>query len=192
MLQGGRGAADRYHWRVWGALTVFRPHWVCPAHRCVLSPSTLLRLPAALYGAGPALRAVPVFGFSTKVQTWLGLRFVPSPAPAAQAARSLTGALSPGFGAPSPLVSVHLLPSAAISAHASGVRAPCVCSLEGAGLWPRPSRWMSTIQNLRKSLVRNWRPLCSLVGGAVFGAKFAPFPYPLPPASGGDGPVAAG
>ena len=26
----------------------------------VLSPSTLLRLPAALYGAGPALRAVPV------------------------------------------------------------------------------------------------------------------------------------
>ena len=103
MLQGGRGAADRYHWRVWGALTVFRPHWVCPAHRCVLSPSTLLRLPAALYGAGPALRTVPVFGFSTKVQTWLGLRFVPSPAPAAQAARSLTGALSPGFGAPSPL-----------------------------------------------------------------------------------------
>ena len=28
----------------------------------VLSPSTLLRLPAALYGAGPALSAVPVFG----------------------------------------------------------------------------------------------------------------------------------
>ena len=27
----------------------------------VLSPSTLLRLPAALYGAGPALSAVPVF-----------------------------------------------------------------------------------------------------------------------------------
>ena len=37
---------------------------------------------------------------------------------------------------------------------------------------------MSTIQNLRKSLVRNWRPVCSLVGDA-------PFPYPLPPASGG-------
>ena len=37
---------------------------------------------------------------------------------------------------------------------------------------------MSTIQNLRKSLVRNWRPVCSLVGDA-------PFPYPVPPASGG-------
>ena len=38
----------------------------------VLSPSTLLRLPAALYGAGPALSAVPVFGSSTKAR--IGLR----------------------------------------------------------------------------------------------------------------------
>ena len=37
---------------------------------------------------------------------------------------------------------------------------------------------MSTIQNLRKSLVRNWEPVCSLVGGAVSGAEFAPFPSP--------------
>ena len=28
-----------------------------------------------------------------------------------------------------------------------------------------------------------------MVGGAVSGAEFAPFPSPLPPASGGDGPV---
>ena len=48
---------------------------------------------------------------------------------------------------------------------------------------------MSTNQNLRKSLVRNWSPVCSLVGGAISGAEFAPFPFPLPPASGGDGPV---
>ena len=57
---------------------MFRPHWVAPAQGCVLSPSTLLRLPAALYGVGPALHAVPVFGYSTKVRTRLGLRFVPS------------------------------------------------------------------------------------------------------------------
>ena len=43
---------------------------------------------------------------------------------------------------------------------------------------------MSTIQNLRKSLVGNWRPVCSWVGGAVSAAEFAPFPYPLLPASG--------
>ena len=42
---------------------------------------------------------------------------------------------------------------------------------------------MSTIQNLRKSLVRNWRPVCSVVGDAISGAEFAPFPSPLPPAS---------
>ena len=46
----------------------------------VLSPSTLLRLPAAVYGAGPALSAVPVFGSSTKAQIRLYLRVVPSPA----------------------------------------------------------------------------------------------------------------
>ena len=134
----------------------------------LLSLSTLLRLPAALYGACSALRAVPVFGYSTKAQTRLRLRFVPSPALAAQAARSLTGALSPGV--------VRLLPfmtPASVSASAGQVRAPCVS--------PPPSRRMSTIQNLRKSLVRNWRSVCSVVGDATSGAEFCPFP--LPPAS---------
>ena len=40
--------------------------------------ATLLTLPAALQGAGPVRRAVPVFGSSTKAQTRLGLHFVPS------------------------------------------------------------------------------------------------------------------
>ena len=61
----------------------------------VLSPSTLLRLPAALYGAGPALSVVPVFGSSTKARIRLRLRVVSSLASAAQAARGL-GTLSPG------------------------------------------------------------------------------------------------
>ena len=46
----------------------------------VFSPSTLLRLPAALYGAGPALSAVPVLGSSTKARIRLCLCFVPFPA----------------------------------------------------------------------------------------------------------------
>ena len=133
LLRGGKGAAGRYRC-VWVVLTMFCPHWVCPTHRCVLSPSTLLRLPAALYGAGPALCAVPALGYSTKTWTWLRLRFVPSlpedlvapafcafPAQAAQAARSLTHALSPG--------AVRLLSSAApasVSTCAGGVCAPCV------------------------------------------------------------------
>ena len=67
----------------------------------VLSPSTLLRPPAALYGAGPALSAVPVFGSSTKAWIRLRLRVVSSPASAVQAARG-PGALFPGCGEPFP------------------------------------------------------------------------------------------
>ena len=48
---------------------------------------------------------------------------------------------------------------------------------------------MSTIQNLRKSLVRNWRPVYSVIGDAFSGAEFALFPSPLPPASVGAEPV---
>ena len=44
----------------------------------VLSPSTPLRVLAALYGAGPALSVVPVFWYSTKAQIRLRLPFVPS------------------------------------------------------------------------------------------------------------------
>ena len=87
----------------------------------LLSPSTLLRLLAALYGACLALHAVPFFGYSTKAWTRLRLRFVPSLARAAQAARSLIGTLSPG--------AARLLPSAApasVSARAGWVRVPCV------------------------------------------------------------------
>ena len=51
---------------------------------------------------------------------------------------------------------------------------------------------MSPIQNLRRSLVRKWRPVCSAVGAAVLGAEPAPHPPHclLPPA--GLGRSAAG
>ena len=63
------------------------------------------------------LHVVPVFGYSTKVQTQLGLRLVPSPAGAAQAARSLTGTLSPG--------AVGLIPSV-VPASVSSAPVGCV------------------------------------------------------------------
>ena len=49
---------------------------------------------------------------------------------------------------------------------------------------------MSTIQNLRRSLIGDWRPVCSAVGLRSSG-RACPFPSPLPPASGGAGPSAA-
>ena len=100
VLRGGRAAADKCPRPVWGALPVFRPHWVCPAQGCVLSPSTLLRLPAALQGAGPALRALtrpePLrFGFSGAPQRRrLGW---------AAGSQELDGHALPGWRAPSPL-----------------------------------------------------------------------------------------
>ena len=39
VLRGGRNTANKYHWRVWGALAVSGPHWVCPCSRCVCFPS---------------------------------------------------------------------------------------------------------------------------------------------------------
>ena len=30
VLWGGRNTANKYHWHVWGVLTVFGPHRVCP------------------------------------------------------------------------------------------------------------------------------------------------------------------
>ena len=72
------------------------------------------------------------------------------------------------------IVSYHLPgPSCLVSRHA---RLQCaVCLFWGADLWLQPSQQMSTIQNLRKSLVRNWKPVHSLVGDALSGAEFAPF-----------------
>ena len=127
-------------------------------------------------GAGPELRAVPVFVYSTKARIRLGLRFVPSPAGAAQAARSLRSTLSRVLCALPPPWFQPQFPPAPVG---------CVCLVTILGNWPLAMTpwWMSTIQNVKKSLVRNWEPVCSLVGDAISGAEFAPFPSPLPPAS---------
>ena len=123
-------------------------------------PSTLLRLPAALYGVGPVLRAVPALGCSTKA--WnkkLRLHFVPS-------------------------LSERLRQPGVCRAHSPPVRRAFCPSRPQPQSPPmpfaslRPSRRMSTIQNLRRSLVRDWRPVCRVVGAAVLGAEPAPFPSP--------------
>ena len=87
------------------------------------------------------------------------------PRPSGSGSQELHPCTLPGCGS--------LLPSASpapVLARASRVPVPCVSQ--------PPSQQMSTIQNLRKSLVRNWRPVCSVVGDAVFGAEFAPSPPP--------------
>ena len=50
---------------------------------------------------------------------------------------------------------------------------------------PSARRW----SGLRKSLDRNWGPVCRVGGGGFSGPELAPFPSPLPPSSSGDGPA---
>ena len=38
VLWGGRGTANKCHWRVWGALAVFQPPWVCLRSQRVCFP----------------------------------------------------------------------------------------------------------------------------------------------------------
>ena len=85
--------------------------------------------------------------------------------------QGLEGRTLPGCGTPSPLRG----PSLGFRRCQSGA-----CTLCLAVTLSR----MSTIQNLSKSLVRNWRPVCSAVGDAVSRAE----PAPPPPPRGWAGP----
>ena len=146
--------------------------WCCfPLYAAQAPGCSIWRVPCAARSSSPQV-------FHKSPEQKAAPAFCAFPIRAAQAARGLTGALSPG--------AVHLLPSASpapLPTRASRVCSPCVS--------PRPSRWMSTIQNLRRYLIRNWRPVCSVVGAAVLGAKLAAFPSLLPPVSGGSGPLLA-
>ena len=99
----------------------------------------------------PGLSHSGSLGYSTNAQTRLGLLFVPSSVRAAQATRSLTNAVSPG--------AARLLPSLSQPQFLGAPSLVCLCLFWGSDLWLQPSRRMSTIQNLRKSLVRNWEPV---------------------------------
>ena len=152
-----------------------------PLTACVLSLSTPHRLQVALQGAGPELCALPRskplrFRFLGTPQScrhgWDCVLF-----PSSSGNQEIDERTLFRCSATSPLPV-----KASVSARALGC---ALCLFWGATLWLRPSRRMSTIQNLRKSLVRNWKPVCSLVGDALSEAEFAPFwtGAHLPPAS---------
>ena len=148
---------------------MFRPHWVCPAQGCLCFPVYTAQAPGCSIWSGPCVECSSSFPVLHKSSD--------SVAPAFCAFPGLSGSGSWGLRRP--------LPSAApasVSARACGVPGACVCSQELASSC---DRWrMSTIQNLRESLDRNWRPVCSVGGDAVSGTEFAPFPSSclLPPA----------
>ena len=164
---------------------MFQPHWVCPCSCVCAFPvytaqasvcSTESR-PWVVCTSQALATQIHVLGYSTKAQSQWGLRFLPS----------LSEQLrQPGaWRAHSPQVQPALFPLRPQS-HFQGALVRCaLCLFWGADFWLWPSQQMSTIQNLRKSLVGDWKPVCSLVGDAISGATFDPFPSPWSPASGG-------
>ena len=155
---GRRGAADRDRC-VWGALTVFRPHWVCPVQGCLCFPrlhcsgSRLLYMERALrclrfqFSGPPQKRGFGCACVLCLPQPERPRRLFP-PRRAARAAR--------GF-APSP-------------------RASRAFSLRGPSAHRR--------SGLRKSLDRNWGLLAGWEGVASLGLSL-PLSPPrclLPPA----------
>ena len=94
-----------------------------PLMVCVLSPSTLLRLQAALQGVGPELHSVPVFRYSTKAQTRLGCVLC-LPRPSSSGSQELDGRSLPGCSAP------YSLCGPSLSFLAGWSSAPCVSSGE--------------------------------------------------------------
>ena len=102
----------------------------------VLSPSRLLRLPAALYGAGPELSAVPVFRSFHNSADSIAPAFCVFPGLSGSGSQRLARPL-PGCGAP--------FPSAAPAHTAGRVPAACVCSEELASSLDPPGGGFSGI-----------------------------------------------
>ena len=127
LVRGGRGAADNCHWPVWGALAVFWPHWVCPRSWVCAFPVYTAQAPGCSIGSRPCVAFGSSFRVLHKSADSVGPAFCAFPGWAAQAARSLTGALSPG--------AMCLIPStgpASVSESQSGACA--LCLFWGAGL----------------------------------------------------------
>ena len=185
-LRGGRGAADKCHW---GAPEVLRPHWVCPRLQAVLSPSTLLRLPAALQGAGPELHALPrpkalrsrFWVLHKDRLSWACVLCFPRPS--SSGSQELDGCAVPRAVRLIPLRSQPQFPSAGL-----------VGLVSVLGSWTLAATLPANVDrpNLRKSLVRSWKPVCRLVGVPSLGPSLPlSSPHCLLPLAGGLQPASS-
>ena len=64
VLWGGRDTANKYHWHVWGVITVYRPHCICPSptEACAFLVYTALVpgcSPSILSKEDPVFHALP-------------------------------------------------------------------------------------------------------------------------------------
>ena len=101
VLWGGRGAADKCQWYVWGALPMFRPHWVCPPSWLCAFPVYTAQAPGCSIWALSCLW----FQFSGTPQkhglAWACVLCLPCPSSSGR--QELDGCTLPGRCALSPL-----------------------------------------------------------------------------------------
>ena len=95
---GRAGAADR-HRCVWGALPVFRPHWVCPAHRCLCFPVHTAQAPGCSIWSGPCIECGSSFQVLHKSADSVEPAFCAFPGLSGSGSQRL-GCPLPGCGAP--------------------------------------------------------------------------------------------
>ena len=135
-------------------------------------PVYAAQAPGCSIWSGPCVACGSSFWVPHKSVDSVGPAFCAFPARAAQAARSLPGTLSPLRRAFSPPRPQPQFPPVG-----------CLRLVSVLGSWPLAATLPVDVDHpqSQKSLVRDWKPVCGLVGEAVSGAEFASFPSPLPP-----------
>ena len=143
LLRGRRGAAGRCRC-VWGALAVFRPHWVCPVQGCLCFPVCTAQAPGCSIWSGPCVECGSSFQVLHKSTDSVAPAFCAFPSQSGSGSQRL-GCPLPGCGAPFPSAasgsgSQRLgrtlpgcgipFPSTAPACAAGWVPAACVCSEE--------------------------------------------------------------
>ena len=182
-LRGERGAADESHWRVWGALAVFRPHWFCPRSWHVCFPHLHCSGSRLLYRER-ALSCVR-FQFSGSPQKrglcWACVLCLPRSSSGRQ---ELDGRTLPGCGAPNPLRGPSLSFRAMVG---------CERFVSVLRSWPLAATLPGGDVNHPESQeVFGWKlEACLQCGrGRRLWGRVCPFPpRPCLPPQAGDGPV---
>ena len=103
VLGGGRGAADKCHWPVWGALAVFQPHWDCPHSRVCAFPVYTAQAPGCSIWSGPCLVCSSSFRVFHKSADSVGPAFCAFPSRSSLGSQEFDMRTLPGCGAPYPL-----------------------------------------------------------------------------------------
>ena len=126
-LRGGRGAADRYRC-VWGALTLFWPHWVCPRSRVCAFPVYTAQAPGCSIWSGPCVACGSSFQIFHKSMDSVGPAFCAFPGRSSSSSQELDGGHSPrAWHALSPRWSQPQFPRVPVG---------CVLLVSILGSWP--------------------------------------------------------